>query len=74
MTKPPPTHGVPAGTPPSAFTKARLYALRKSRELRAERPVFTRIDASMSRSDIKRNLIDVLQRSGFRVVEDPEDT
>ena len=36
MTKCPPAHGVPAGIRPSAFTKARHYALRKSQELRLE--------------------------------------
>lgn len=36
MAKCPPAHGVPAGTPPSAFTKAMLYSLRKSRELRRQ--------------------------------------
>ena len=35
----------------------------------ASKPVFTRIDASMSRERAKRNLVDALEKSGFRVVK-----
>ena len=37
------------------------------------KPVFTRIDASMSRERAKRNLVDALEKSGFRVVKSKDE-